>query len=107
MTNHTDRAYTKHVFHISVFPASAVIRRSRRYETKEKDEKQSDTFQADNASELHSNGSYLESPTVDGPSADLKQIDNERPNNKEVIWGSEIHQDSDYSGDECGTFNDR
>ena len=55
---------------------------------------------------LH-NGSYVENPTVDGPSVDLKQIDPGRLNNKEVIWGNEIHQESDYTGDECDTFNDR
>ena len=54
-----------------------------------------------------SNGSYLENPTVDGPSVDLKQIDTSRLNNKEVIWGTELHQDSDYTGNECDTFNDR
>ena len=54
-----------------------------------------------------SNSSYVENPTVDGPSVNLKQIDPGRLNNTEVIWGAELHQDSDYTGDERDTFNDR
>ena len=65
------------------------------------------SLQAGSSRDTLANGSYLENPTVDGPSVDLKQIDPGRLNNKEVIWGTEIHQDSDYAGDECDTFNDR
>ena len=59
------------------------------------------------AGEILADGSCMDNPTVDGPVADLKQIDAGRRNNTQVIWGSKFPQDSDYTGDECDTFNDR
>ena len=69
--------------------------------------KQSSFYQTDNSSTTLATGSYMEHPTVDGPSADLKQIDIGRLNDKRILWGDKNHQDSDYTRDECDTFNDR
>ena len=65
------------------------------------------SFQAGSSRDTLANGSYLENPTVDGPSVDMKQIDIGRLNNKGILWNNEIRKDSDYAGDECDTFNDR
>ncbi len=74
---------------------------------KPKEKSQNNKPVSNQANDALHNGSYVENPTVDGPSVDLKQIDPGRLNNKDVIWGIEIHKDSDYTGDECDTFNDR
>ena len=65
------------------------------------------SFQAGSSRDTLANGSYLENPTVDGPSVGMKQIDIGRLNNKEMLWRNEIRKDNDYAGDECDTFNDR
>lgn len=65
------------------------------------------SFQAGSSRDTLANGSYLENPTVDGPSVGMKQIDIGRLNNKGILWGNENHKDNDYAGDECDTFNDR
>ena len=65
------------------------------------------SLQAGSSRDTLANGSYLENPTVDGPSVSMKQIDIGRLNNKGMLWGNEIRKDNDYAGDECDTFNDR
>ncbi len=65
------------------------------------------SFKTRSSRDTLANGSYLENPTVDGPSVGMKQIDIGRLNNKGMLWSNEIRKDSDYAGDECDTFNDR
>ena len=65
------------------------------------------SYQAGSSRDALADGSYLENPTVDGPSVGMKQIDIGRLNNKGMLGSNEIRKDNDYTGDECDTFNDR